>query len=143
MYEKDKGQKDRSRLIRYILKNPTESYRNLSKILNIPLSSVQRYIKEYRESDNKDPRIMGILSKDLDIVSKWQDIISAKLDNEEEVARMTAAQVSAVTTESARRYELLRWVEKESNETNVTNQAIQVNILFWDEKKGCEGRLVD
>jgi hypothetical protein len=78
---------------------------------------------------------MGILSKDLDIVSKWQDIISAKLDNEEEVARMTAAQVSAVTTESARRYEVLRWVEKESNETNVTNQAIQVNILFGNKQE--------
>ena len=135
MYEKDKWQKDRSKLIKYVMKNPTESYRNLSKILNIPLSSVQRYLKEYRESDNKDPRIMGILSKDLDIVSKGQEIIAAKLNNEEEVARMTAAQVSSVTTESARRYELLRWVEKESNDTNVTNQAIQVNILFGQQQE--------
>lgn len=70
MYEKDKGQRDRSRLIKYVMKNPTESYRNLSRILNIPLSSVQRYLKEYRESDNKDPRILGILSKDLEIVSR-------------------------------------------------------------------------
>jgi hypothetical protein len=48
---------------------------------------------------------------------------------------MTALQVSQVTSESAKRYSLLRWVQNQESQGNVNNQAIQVNILFGWQKE--------
>ena len=125
------NKENRARVVRLAMKNPTMSVRDMAKKLNVPAGSVWRYLREYRESDDKDPRVVSITSKDLDIVRRGQEIIEAKLSNEEEVARMTAAQVSAVTSESAKRYSLLKGVQN-NEQGNVNNQAIQVNILFGD-----------
>ena len=132
---KEKSAKDRKNVVRYVMKNPTATIRDIAQKLDVPSASVQRYIREYKEADAKDPRVTAILSKDVDIITKAQALIEEKLNDPEQVKRMKATELSALTTESARRYELLRWVEKESNETNVTNQAIQVNILFGDDKQ--------
>lgn len=105
------------------------SLNEMSRTLNIPKASVQKYIREYRESDNKDPRILSVTNKDLEIVQKGQEIIEAKLNDPEQVAKMKASEVSAVTSESVKRYTLLRGVQN-NEQSNTQNQAIQVNILF-------------
>lgn len=129
------NEKNRNKAVRLAMKNPTMSIRDMAKQLDIPASTVGHYLKEYRESDDKDPRIVSITNKDLDIVRRWQEIIEAKLSNEEEVKKMSAAQVSQVTSESVKRYSLLRWVQNSEQQGNVNNQAIQVNILFgWQEE---------
>ena len=129
------NEKNRNKAVRLAMKNPTMSIRDMAKQLDMPASTVGNYLKEYRESDNKDPRIVSITNKDLDIVRRWQEIIEAKLSNEEEVKRMSAAQVSQVTSESVKRYSLLRWVQNSEQQGSVNNQAIQVNILFgWKEE---------
>lgn len=128
-------EKNREKVIRYVMKNPTATINAISSAVDVPWTSVQRYLKEYRESDNKDPRIVSITNKDLDIVRKWQEIIEAKLNDEEQLKKMSAAQVSQVTSESVKRYSLLRWVQNSEQQGNVNNQAIQVNILFgWQEE---------
>lgn len=109
------------------------SLKDMADKLGIPKPSVQKYLREYRESDDKDPRVVGITNRDLEIISRGQEIIAAKLDNDEEIKKMTALQVSQVTSESAKRYSLLRWVQN-NEQSNVNNQAIQVNILFGDKK---------
>lgn len=129
------NEKNRNRAVRLAMKNPTMSIRDMAKKLDIPASTVGNYLKEYRESDDKDPRIVSITNKDLDIVRKWQEIIEAKLNDEEQVKKMSAAQVSQVTSESVKRYSLLRWVQNQESQGNVNNQAIQVNILFGDNKE--------
>ena len=129
------NEKNRNKAVRLAMKNPTMSIRDMAKQLDMPASTVGNYLKEYRESDNKDPRIVSITNKDLDIVRRWQEIIEAKLSNEEEVKKMSAAQVSQVTSESVKRYSLLRWVQNSEQQGSVNNQAIQVNILFgWKEE---------
>lgn len=129
------NEKNRNKAVRLAMKNPTMSIRDMAKQLDIPASTVGHYLKEYRESDDKDPRIVSITNKDLDIVRRWQEIIEAKLSNEEEVKKMSAAQVSQVTSESVKRYSLLRWVQNSEQQGSVNNQAIQVNILFgWQEE---------
>lgn len=129
------NEKNRNKAVRLAMKNPTMSIRDMAKQLDMPASTVGNYLKEYRESDNKDPRIVSITNKDLDIVRRWQEIIEAKLSNEEEVKKMSAAQVSQVTSESVKRYSLLRWVQNSEQQDSVNNQAIQVNILFgWKEE---------
>lgn len=129
------NEKNRNRAVRLAMKNPTMSIRDMAKKLDIPASTVGNYLKEYRESDDKDPRIVSITNKDLDIVRKWQEIIEAKLNDKEQVKKMSAAQVSQVTSESVKRYSLLRWVQNQESQGNVNNQAIQVNILFGDNKE--------
>ena len=99
---------DRKNVVRYIMRNPTAPIREIAEKLSVPSASVQRYLKEYRESDNKDPRIISLTNKDLDIVRRGQEIIEEKLNDPEQVARMKASEVSAVTSESAKRYSLLR-----------------------------------
>ena len=66
----------------------------------------------------------------------WQEIIEQKLSDPEQVAKMKASEVSAVTSESAKRYQLLRWTQAENQ--NVQNQAIQVNILFGQQQNDSE-----
>lgn len=128
-------EENRKKVIRLAMRNPTMSLKDMSEKLGIPKPSVQKYLREYRESDDKDPRVVGITNRDLEIISKWQEIIAAKLDNDEEIKKMTALQVSQVTSESAKRYSLLRWVQNQESQGNVNNQAIQVNILFGWQKE--------
>lgn len=120
---------NRKKVIRQVMKTPSMSLNEMSRTLNIPKASVQKYIREYRESDNKDPRILSVTNKDLEIVQKGQEIIEAKLNDPEQVAKMKASEVSAVTSESVKRYTLLRGVQN-NEQSNTQNQAIQVNILF-------------
>lgn len=128
------NKENRQKVIRLAMKNPTMSVRDMAKKLDIPSASVGKYLREYRESDDKDPRIVSITNRDLEIVAKGQEIIASKLENEEEVRRMTAAQVSQVTSESVKRYSLLRGVQN-NEQGSVNNQAIQVNILFGENKE--------
>jgi hypothetical protein len=61
---------------------------------------------------------------------KWQQLIEEKLNDPEQVARMRASEISNITSESVKRYNMLRW----SNENQWWNQlqAIQVNISIGD-----------
>ena len=118
------------------MKTPNMSLNDMSKTLGIPKASVQKYIREYREGDSKDPRIISVTNKDLELVRMWQEIIEQKLSDPEQVAKMKASEVSAVTSESAKRYQLLRWTQAENQ--NVQNQAIQVNILFGQQQNDSE-----
>lgn len=128
--DKEKSAKDRKNVVRYVMKNPTATIRDIASKLDVPSASVQRYIREYKEADTKDPRVVSILSKDMDIITKAQKLIEEKLNDEEQVRKMKATELSALTTESARRYQMFKG--EDTGNQNVTNQAIQVNILFGD-----------
>ena len=127
---REKTAEDRAKVVKYFMKNPNARIREVAELLSVPSASVQRYIKEYKEDSNKDPRMVAILSKDLDIVTKWQQIIEEKLNDPEQVARMKASEISSLTSESAKRYQLLWGI---NNQESNTYQAIQVNISLWDE----------
>ena len=129
---KEKSAKDRKNVVRYVMKNPTATIRDIAQKLDVPSASVQRYIREYKEADAKDPRVTSILSKDVDIITKAQALIEEKLNDPEQVKRMKATELSALTTESARRYQMFK--SEDTGNQNVTNQAIQVNILFSDKQ---------
>ena len=130
--DKEKSAKDRKNVVRYVMKNPTATIRDIAQKLDVPSASVQRYIREYKEADAKDPRVTAILSKDVDIITKAQALIEEKLNDPEQVKRMKATELSALTTESARRYQMFK--SEDTGNQNVTNQAIQVNILFSDKQ---------
>ena len=123
-------EENRNKVIRYVLKNPTQPINKIAEATSVAPASVQRYLKEFRESDNKDPRIVGITNKDLELVMKWQQLIEEKLNDPEQVARMRASEISNITSESVKRYNMLRW----GNENQWWNQlqAIQVNISIGD-----------
>jgi hypothetical protein len=61
---------------------------------------------------------------------KWQQLIEEKLNDPEQVARMRASEISNITSESVKRYNMLRG----NNENQWWNQlqAIQVNISIGD-----------
>lgn len=123
-------EENRNKVIRYVLKNPTQPINKIAEATDVAPASVQRYLKEFRESDNKDPRIVGITNKDLELVMKWQQLIEEKLNDPEQVARMRASEISNITSESVKRYNMLRG----GNENQWWNQmqAIQVNISIGD-----------
>ena len=78
-------------------------------------------LKEMDESGRKDDRIVWITDKDLEIVRLWQDIITSRLKDKDEVLKMRTVEISQVIRENTQR-----------------NLIIKDLIEIYNKKKFCD-----
>lgn len=104
---KDKA-KNKAKIIKAKLKSPLKTEREIAKETGVWKSTVNRVSKELGQSGTKDPRILGICDKDLEIIKLWQQLIVDKLQDKEQTDRLKPHEVSQVIAENTRRYTLFK-----------------------------------
>lgn len=94
-----------------IVKNPFITQRDIAKNTDLWTSTVNRAIKEVVQSGiiQKDDRIVNLTNKDLEIVTKAQQLIADKFEDEEQVKKMKVTDISSVAKDSSARYSIFKW----------------------------------
>lgn len=111
--------KDRSKVISYALKNPTDSIRTIARETNVPFASVQRYLREFKEEGKRDYKTSIISNRDFDILQKSQQIIMDKLDDVDEVKRMDAYRVAQLSEVCSKRFEMMNGKNQDQDGGNM------------------------
>jgi len=108
---KDKKKRERAdskvnkaKVVKEVLKHPLKSQREIAKAAGVSKGTVFNKLGELGQT--KDKRIQGIIDKDLEIVTLWQQIISDRLQDEEELKKISARDVSWIIKENTARYTL-------------------------------------
>lgn len=89
--------------------NPLDTTREIADRIGVDHSTVARIDKKMPQNATKDSRIISLTDTDLDIVTRSQEIIKMKLNDEELVKDMNIRDISTVAKDSAARYSLFRW----------------------------------
>lgn len=89
--------------------DPLATAREIEQMTWISKSTVATHKNNLDKIGQKDPRIIALTDKDLQIVIKAQEIINNKLNDEELVKTMNIRDISTVAKDSSARYSIFRW----------------------------------
>lgn len=109
--KKKRMRKDRERnmwkVIKSIINDPLKTQKEIAEEVGIWIWNVNRKLNELERNGIKDPRILAICDKDLDIVTLWQEEIYRRLSKNPKI--MTTRDIVATMETGTRRYTLFRW----------------------------------
>lgn len=103
------SKKNQDKVIAERVMNPLDTTREIADRIGVDHSTVARIDKKMPQNATKDSRIISLTDTDLDIVTRSQEIIKMKLNDEELVKDMNIRDISTVAKDSAARYSLFRW----------------------------------
>lgn len=89
--------------------DPLATTREIEEMTWVSKSTVATHKANLDKIGQKDPRIVALTDKDLEIVTKAQEIINNKLNDEELVKTMNIRDISTVAKDSSARYSIFRW----------------------------------
>lgn len=100
--------RNRAKIIKEIIKDPTQSQRDIAKKLWIGKTTVWDHIKELPKSDKND-HITNVIENDATIVSLWQKILIQRLWlAQEDPKAVSTRDVISATDLSGKRHMLLQ-----------------------------------
>lgn len=108
--KQERGDKirNRAKVIKEIIKDPTQSQRDIAKKTGTSVATVNKNIKELPKV-NKDEHISNVIENDAKIVSLWQKILIQRLQLAEEDPKAVATRdVISATDLSGKRHMLLQ-----------------------------------
>lgn len=92
-----------------VVKNPLASQQDIANATGLSVGSVNAKLKEVEWLIKKDDRIVNLTNKDLEIVTKAQQLIADKFEDEEQVKKMKVTDISSVAKDSSARYSIFKW----------------------------------
>ena len=113
MYKHMENRTDKKRNIDLIaaalVVDPLATTREIEERTWVSKSTVATHKANLDKVGQKDERIINLTNKDLAIVTRAQELIELKLNDEKLVKDMNIRDISAVAKDSAARYSLFRW----------------------------------
>lgn len=110
--KKPRGDKirNRAKIIKEVLKDPTQSQRKIAKKVKTSVSTVNEHIK-WLPNSNKSEHIEKILEKDLQIVNIATDLLINRLElaQSDPESKMSTRDIISSADVSAKRYSLFKW----------------------------------
>lgn len=102
---------NQAKVAKAVLANPTASEEEIAKMAWVSTWTAHNHKKEIEETWvlSKDPRIRAISDKDLKIVELTQDKIIDRLEDEEELKKVSTRDLSAISNDSIKRHSLIMW----------------------------------
>lgn len=102
--------RNRAKIIKEVMKDPTQSQRDIAKKIWIWKTTVKDHLKELPISPKSD-HIEKILEKDLEIVNLATDILKDRLTlaKEDPENKMSTRDIIKSADVSAKRYSLFKW----------------------------------
>lgn len=102
--------RNRAKIIKEVLKDPTQSERDIAKKVWRSPSTVHEHIKDLPNS-SKNEHIEKILEKDLKIVNLATDILIDRLElaQSDPESKISTRDIIASADVSAKRYSLFKW----------------------------------
>jgi len=102
--------KNGEKIIKEVMKDPTQSQRDIASKVWVAKTTVQKHLKNL-PSTTKSDHIEKILEKDLEIVNLATDILKDRLTlaKEDPESKMSTRDIIASADVSAKRYSLFKW----------------------------------
>lgn len=115
--------RNRAKVLKEIIKDPTQSQRDIAKKINTSVSTVNEHIKLLPES-NKTEHIANVIENDAKIVTLWQKILIQRLQlAEEDPKAVSTRDVISATDLSGKRHMLLNG--------DATDDKWGLNVVEW------------
>lgn len=115
--------RNRAKVMKEIIKDPTQSEREIAKKIWVAKTTVHNSIKDL-PNVTKDDHITKVIENDAKIVSLWQKILIQRMQlAEEDPKAVSTRDVISATDLSGKRHMLLQW--------DVTNDKWWLNVIEW------------
>lgn len=99
--------KNKTKIIKEIIKDPLQSQRDIAKKTNLWKTTVQEHLKDLPNTTKND-HIEKILEKDLNIVNLAQEELERRLWDPEKLEKIATRDIIASADVSAKRYSLFK-----------------------------------
>lgn len=100
--------KNVAKVAKEVLQDPLQTVREISDKTWVSKSTAATHKNNLDKVGQKDPRIVGVTDKDIDIVSIAQDILLDRLQDEEKREKIKAIDVATIAEKSHKRYTIFR-----------------------------------
>lgn len=99
--------KNKASVVKVLLQDPLKSTREVAKAAWVGSTTAHRVIKEMEQTGTKDPRILWVSNKDLQIVELSQAEMLRRLKSKTERKRIKIADLATIAEKSEKRRSLI------------------------------------
>lgn len=101
--------KNIAKVAKSLVENPLQTEREVAESLWINHATVNRAKQELQQIAPKDDRIVWITDKDLQNIILMQQVVTAKIQDTEEMSKTRIGELAQAMREATARYSLFAW----------------------------------